>query len=103
MYLGKPVITTDWSATSEFVKPDNGYPVRYSLITLTENSGPYSKGSIWADPDVAHAGEQMRRVVTNRAEAQRLGAAARKTIEERFAPAVIGARYRRRLAAIAYL
>jgi hypothetical protein len=36
-------------------------------------------------------------------ESARLGAAARRTIEERFSPAVIGARYRRRLEAIAWI
>jgi hypothetical protein len=45
----------------------------------------------------------MRRVASNPAEAAQLGAAARRTIEERFAPAVIGARYRRRLQTLAYL
>jgi hypothetical protein len=43
----------------------------------------------------------MRRVFEDRALAARLGAAARATIETRFAPAVVGARYRRRLEAIA--
>jgi glycosyltransferase involved in cell wall biosynthesis len=103
MYLGKPVISTDWSAPSEYVNPDNGYPVRHSLIQLTENHGPYGKGATWADPDVAHAAELMRRVVENPAEASRIGAAARRTIEERFSPEVIGARYRRRLEALACL
>jgi len=103
MYLGKPVISTGWSATAEFLNRDNGFPVRYSLVTLTENNGPYTKGSHWADPDVAHAGEQMRKVMSDRELALNLGAAARETIETRFSPAVIGARYRKRLAAIAYL
>jgi glycosyltransferase involved in cell wall biosynthesis len=103
MYLGKPVISTDWSATAEYLNRDNGLPVRYSLITLAENNGPYSKGSTWADPDVADAAEQMKKVVSDPALAARLGAAARETIERRFSPAVIGARYRKRLAAIAYL
>ena len=103
MYLGKPVISTDWSATAEYLNHDNGYPVRYSLVTLAENSGPYTRGSTWADPDAAHAAEQMRRAMGDRAEAARLGAAARLTIEERFSPAVVGARYRRRLEAIAWV
>jgi glycosyltransferase involved in cell wall biosynthesis len=103
MYLGKPVISTDWSATAEYLNRDNGLPVRYSLVTLAENNGPYTKGSTWADPDVADAAEQMRRVVSEPALAKRLGAAAQETIERRFSPAVIGARYRKRLAAIAYL
>jgi hypothetical protein len=43
----------------------------------------------------------MRRLSEDRALAARLGAAARVTIEARFAPAIVGARYRRRLEAIA--
>ena len=101
MFLGKPVISTDWSATAEFVNTDNGCPVRAKVIALDRNHGPYAKGSTWADPDPAHAAEWMKKLFADRALAARLGAAARATIETRFAPAVIGARYRRRLEAIA--
>jgi glycosyltransferase involved in cell wall biosynthesis len=103
MYLGKPVISTDWSATSEYLNRDNGYPVCYSLVELTENHGPYGKGSTWAEPDVGHAAELMRRVVGNPSEASALGAAARRSIEEKYSPAAIGALYRRRLEALACL
>ena len=103
MYLGKPVIATGWSATAEFLDRDNGYPVRHTLVRLTENHGPYTKGSVWAEPDVGDAARLMRQVASDPAESARVGAAARRTIEERFSPAVIGARYRRRLEAIASL
>ena len=101
MFLGKPVISTDWSATAEFVNEDNGCPVRARLVTLEKNHGPYPKGSTWADPDSAHAAEWMSRLFADPALGARLGAAARAPIEERYSPAVIGARYRRRLEAIA--
>ncbi|PTX97732.1 glycosyltransferase [Opitutus sp. ER46] len=101
MFLGKPVISTDWSATAEFVTPENGCPVRVRLVTLEQNHGPYAKGSTWAEPDVTHAADHMRTLFADRALAARLGAAARETMESRFAPAVIGARYRRRLECIA--
>ncbi|MBL9189237.1 MAG: glycosyltransferase [Opitutaceae bacterium] len=101
MALGKPVISTDWSATAEFVTAGNGCPVRAPLVTLDRNHGPYAKGSTWADPDPAHAAEWMKQLFSDRALAARLGAAARETIATRFAPAVIGARYRRRLESIA--
>ncbi|WP_414663882.1 glycosyltransferase family 4 protein [Horticoccus sp. 23ND18S-11] len=101
MLLGKPVISTDWSATAEFVNAENGCPVRARLVTLEENHGPYAKGSTWADPDPAHAAEHMRRLFSDRTHAANLGRAARATMQARFAPAVIGARYRRRLESIA--
>jgi glycosyltransferase involved in cell wall biosynthesis len=101
MYLGKPVIATDWSATAEYLNSENGCPVRNTLVRLERSHGPYSKGQLWAEPDIAHAAEWMCRLHADRALAARLGAAARITIEERFSPEAIGARYRRRLEAIA--
>ena len=101
MYLGKPVISTDWSGTAEYVSTTNGCPVRCQLVTLDRDHGPYAKGQIWAEPDVDHAAEWMSRLFSNRTLARSLGAAARTTIEERFSPLAIGTRYRRRLETIA--
>ncbi len=101
MHLGKPVIVTDWSATAEFVTAKNGCPVRYELRALERNHGPYGKGQYWAEADVDHAADWMRRLQADRLLAAEIGDAARLTIAERFAPAAIGARYRRRLESIA--
>lgn len=101
MYLGKPVISTDWSATREFIDASCGCPVRARPVTLERNHGPYAKGATWAEPDVDHAAEWMRTLFADRTLAARLGAAARARIESDFSPAAIGARYRRRLEAIA--
>ncbi|HYD82486.1 MAG TPA: glycosyltransferase family 4 protein, partial [Opitutus sp.] len=101
MYLGKPVISTDWSATAEYVTAQTGCPVRYTLATIEKNHGPYVKGQQWAEPDVAHAAEWMRRLFNDRALASALGRAAQHEIETRFSPAAIGARYRQRLQSIA--
>ncbi|HEY4302418.1 MAG TPA: glycosyltransferase family 4 protein [Candidatus Didemnitutus sp.] len=101
MYLGKPVIATRWSAPAEYLDDHVGCPVNARLVTLERSHGPYSKGQTWAEPDREHAAWWMRRVVENPAQARELGAAGRVRIETNFAPGVIGARYRRRLEAIA--
>jgi glycosyltransferase involved in cell wall biosynthesis len=101
MYLGKPVISTDWSATAEFVDPTNGCPVRCQVVPIEKTHGPYVKGQLWAEPDIEHAAEWMRRVFNDREFAAVIGSAARHTIEQRFSPAVIGAHYRRRMESIA--
>lgn len=101
MYLGKPVIATDWSASSEYLDHSNGCPVRCSLVQLEKNFGPYAKGQTWADPDIGEAAEWMRRLAAEPEFGQQLGRAAQKTIEERFSPQAIGQRYRRRLEAVA--
>ncbi|TVR51428.1 MAG: glycosyltransferase family 1 protein [Puniceicoccaceae bacterium] len=100
MFLGKPVISTDWSATAEFVNQSNGFPVRASTIRLTESIGPYARGQEWADPDLDHAAHQMRRCAEDAALRDAVGRAAAATIRERFSPKTIGERYRRRLQTI---
>jgi hypothetical protein len=75
--------------------------VRAKIVTLEENHGPYARGSTWAEPDPAHAAEHMRTLFADRGLAARLGKAAKDTIVREYSPAVIGARYRRRLESIA--
>ncbi len=101
MYLGKPVISTNWSATAEFVDATNGCPVDFTLVTLDRHHGPYAKGSTWAEPSTAHAASWMKQLAGDRSLAAALGAAARATMETRFSPAAIGDRYRTRLEGIA--
>ncbi len=62
MVLGKPVISTDYSATTELVTPRTGYPVDYTLVPVKEGEYPFAEGQVWADVDVDHAAWQMRQV-----------------------------------------
>ncbi|WP_404421813.1 glycosyltransferase family 4 protein [Nibricoccus sp. IMCC34717] len=101
MYLGKPVIATDWSATAEYLNETNGCPVRHRLCTIERSHGPYSKGQFWADPDPSHAAEWMQRLYDDPSLGHLVGTAARSTIETLFSPAAVGARLRRRLETIA--
>jgi glycosyltransferase involved in cell wall biosynthesis len=101
MFLGKPVIATDWSATAEFLNETNGCPVRANPVPLEKNYGPYTRGQTWAQPDVTHAAWWMQKLASDAALCARLGEAARATVEQKFAPEKIGARYRQRLEAIA--
>jgi glycosyltransferase involved in cell wall biosynthesis len=64
MLLGKPVIATDYSATTEFVTAQTGLAVSYRLVPVQNGEYPLSEGQVWAEPDVAHGAWQMLRVVT---------------------------------------
>lgn len=101
MYLGKPVITTDWSATAEFADSATALPVPAREVELTEDHGPYRRGQRWAEPDLDAAAQWMRRVAGDAELRRAIGQAARRRIEERFSPASIGALYRRRLETLA--
>jgi hypothetical protein len=84
MALGKPVIATSWSGNMDFMDISNSFPVRYELVELQENVGPYQAGEIWANPSVEHAVELMRHVFENREEAQARGKTAKREIETNY-------------------
>jgi glycosyltransferase involved in cell wall biosynthesis len=100
MFIGRPVIATDWSATAEFLNETNGCPVPYELIELKENHGPYTKGQIWADPDTTAAANWMVKLAADPSLRQRLGQAARRTMQEGFSYQRVGKLYQDRLKAL---
>lgn len=97
MYLGKPVLSTNWSASSEFVNTRNGCPVDFELVKLDRNYGPYSKGQFWADALTDHAASLMQRLVNDSEFAQQIGKEAARSMRERFSPESIGKIYEKRM------
>jgi glycosyltransferase involved in cell wall biosynthesis len=81
MVLGKPVISTDYSATTELVTPRTGYPVDYKLVDVKEGEYPFPGGQVWADVDVEHAAWQMRQVFRGGETVSARVAAARQHIQ----------------------
>ena len=101
MALGKPVIATSWSGNTDFMDVSNSFPVRYKLIELQENVGPYRAGEVWADPSVEHAAELMRLVFENRKEARARGQVAKLEIETKYSEKSVASLIRHRLEVIA--
>jgi glycosyltransferase involved in cell wall biosynthesis len=83
MSLGKPVIATGYSGNLAFMDADNSYLVRYTLGTVPEGCDPYPQGVEWAEPDLDHAAELMRRVYERPDEAGVLGERGREAILKR--------------------
>lgn len=80
MALGKPVVATGYSGNMDFMTAENSYPVRYRLVELERDHGPYGRGNVWAEPDLDHAAELMRAVCAQRDEARRKGQVAAQDI-----------------------
>lgn len=66
MYLGKPVIATNWSSNVDFMTHENSCPVSYRLIELETDFGIYRKGNTWADPFVSDASCYMKRLYVDK-------------------------------------
>ena len=100
MVLGLPVIATDYGGTADFVTAEVGFPLRYRLVEVDRDYGPYPKGAIWSDPSREHLRELLRSVVTNPRAAAARGQRARARMIEDYSAAAVGRRIGERLAAI---
>ncbi len=91
MLAGKPVISTDWSATAEFIDQECGMPVPFRLTPARDPQGLYDiPETFWADADIDAAAEALRKLAADPALRHRLGAAGRRRIEQRFSTAAYG-------------
>ncbi|TVX97164.1 glycosyltransferase family 4 protein [Cohnella terricola] len=97
MYLGKPAIGTNWSSNVDFMNDQNSCLVRYELVPLGQDYGPYQAYQRWADPDIVHAGEYMKKLVEDPTYYSRIAANGQKTIKRDFSPAAVGELITRRL------
>ncbi|MBZ0111319.1 MAG: glycosyltransferase family 4 protein [Thermoanaerobaculia bacterium] len=96
MAHGKPVIATAYSGNMDFFGVSNGFPVRYDLVEIASDTGPYPAGAEWADPSVEHAAELMRRVVGQPEAAAAVGAHAARDIAHQLSEAAVGCQLRER-------
>jgi len=90
MYLGKPVIGTNWSGNTDFMDSENSCAVDYSLIQVGGDYGPYKHNQIWADPDIDHAVYYMRKLVSNPLWCSTIAKKGKEVIHERFSVQVVG-------------
>lgn len=97
MYLGKPVVATNYSGNTEFMTADNSFPVSYTMVPVGEDAEPYPADAEWAEPDTDHAAALLREVFENRDEARRRGECAAADIRRNHSPAAAGAAFERRL------
>ena len=100
MALGKPVIATAYSGNMDFMTDANSFLVPFSLRSLERDYGPYMRGAMWADPDLAEMARLMRLVVDEPRAALERGQVAKAQIVKERHPSVTGAVVRERLQAI---
>jgi len=88
MLLGKPVIATDWSATTEFMDASSTALIRFRLVSAEDERGIYAvSGAEWAEADLGHAAAWLRRLADDPDLRRTLGDAARAAALERLGTA----------------
>lgn len=97
MWLGTPVVATGYSGNVDFMDDDNSLLVGYSLTGVHDGGGIYPTGARWAEPDVDHAAECLRRLVGDPGLAADLAVRARATMEAQPTDAEVAADIARRL------
>lgn len=97
MYLGKPVIATNWSGNIDFMNKNNSCLVDFTIKNIEGNYGPYSANQQWAEPDINHASSIMKKIVSEEKYANQIGILANKTIMHKYSPKEIGKLYKQRL------
>ncbi len=84
MALGRCVIATDWSATTEFLDETCGLPVAYTLIPARDPRGIWEMPDTqWAEPDMDSAVHALRTAADDPDLRARLGVQARRRVATR--------------------
>ncbi len=70
MLLGRPVIATGWSGNMDFMDDASAALVNYSYTPVFDTQPAYDPGSfarrqLWAEPDVLHAIQVLRRIAAD--------------------------------------
>ncbi|PLZ60937.1 glycosyl transferase family 2, partial [Fischerella thermalis WC344] len=97
-YLIFTLRISSYSANLEFMNINNSFLVKYSVVKITEDHGPYKKGNFWAEPDIDHAAYLMQYVFNNYEDAKQIAKKASEHIKSVLSPKVIGEKIKNRLA-----
>ena len=97
MLMGKPVITTGYSGNMDFTNPETALLVDYKLVQVQPGDYPFSRGEMWAEPNVQQACEYMRELVEDSTFARPLAKKGVELIRNSFSTTSMGKRYKKRL------
>ena len=83
MYLGKPVIATNYSGNTEFMNKENSLLVDYRMVDADVKDFPvYAKVEKWAEPDINQASMYLKKLYQDKTFAKKIGGAAQKFVSK---------------------
>ncbi len=90
MWLGTPVIATDYSGSRDLLEHGLAELIPWHPTPVTNGDGAYPETATWAQPDLHAAAMSMRRLANDPVRRARLAADARRWMEAQPDPAAAG-------------
>jgi glycosyltransferase involved in cell wall biosynthesis len=87
MSLGKAVVVTDYSSTTEFCNKNNALLVPYKIVDVKDwqvDVDAYKSVERWAEPDIDTAAAALRKLYDDKELREKIGLQAQKFIKEYF-------------------
>ena len=100
MIVGTPVIATNWSSNTEFMNKDVACMVDCGFMTLEQDSPPYKKGAVWADPDVDQAAAYMKKLYEDKDYYENIRSSAKEYILDKLSMDQAAGRIKKRVGEI---
>jgi glycosyltransferase involved in cell wall biosynthesis len=100
MNLGTPVITTGYSAHTEFMTKDSVCMVGWEYTPLTKQCSLYQPGAKWAEPDTDEAARHIKMLCENKTLRAEMSRNAKAALQEKLNPDKIAAQIQARVSAI---
>lgn len=89
MLFGVPTVATGYSGNLDFMTDDNAHLVTAREVLVTARDGPFETGTMWAEPNIDHAVEILRRIRLDYAAASRRAADAVDDLTSLVSPAAV--------------
>ena len=83
MNLGTATVATNWSANTEFMPEGTACLTNFRLVPVGKEYQYEQEGAVWADPDVHHAAEYLRRLRDDPLYREEIVQAGQRQIRER--------------------
>jgi glycosyltransferase involved in cell wall biosynthesis len=97
MSLGKIVIGTDYSGSTDFLSAETGFPVAYNLRSVGPGEYFWPEDQVWADPNMDSAVTMFRLAFSDVDARTRRAAAGKMFVECKYSKAAVGAAVEQRI------
>jgi glycosyltransferase involved in cell wall biosynthesis len=90
LIAGRAVVATDYSATTDFINSETGYPVSCRQVAVSTDNYFSTQGAFWAEPDIDDAASKLREIASDPDEARRRVGAGFQLLKDHYSFDAVG-------------